>query len=206
VSPTRHLYAAIAVLLVLALSPCSAIALEPVRRQGWTLGLGLGVGHGSITPPTGPEFYAKDGAVAQISVARALSPRWRVGVSWHDWLTERGDEDLRVRRSMQTWVLAATWVPGNLDNAWSGFYLRAGAGIAQGRYLTAGADEHGEDIDQMATDQTGVAFHAGLGYEFAVSREVAVGTLLSANLASYDDELFDHGWFVPLSVSLNWSF
>jgi len=206
VSHARSVITTVALAAALLSLAQPAAALEPVRREGWSLGLALGLSHGSITPPSGPDFYAKDGAVAQIAVSRALSPRWRVGLAWHDWLTERGDADLRVRRSMQNVLLAATLVPGNLDNAWSGFYLRGGVGIAQGRYSTAGADEHGEDIDLLATDQTGVAFHAGVGYEFAISREVAVGTLLSANIASYDDELFDHGWFAPVSVSLNWSF
>jgi len=30
--------------------------------------------------------------------------------------------------------------------------------------------------------------------------------LLSGNYASYGDSLFDYGWSVPLSVTLNWSF
>jgi hypothetical protein len=192
--------------VALALLPRPAGALNPVHRDGWVLGLGVGLGQGNLTSADGSDFYAKDGAVAQVSVGRALSPRWRVGAVWHDWLTERGDEEQRIRRSMQTWVLAATLVPGNLENAWSGLYLRAGIGVAQGRYATVGVDEHGEDIDQVATDQTGVALHAGIGYELAVSRSVAAGVIVSGNIASYNDELLDHGWFLPLSVSLNWTF
>ncbi len=195
-----------AALALAAFAPAPACALEPVARKGWTLGLGLGLGHGEITPPSGSAFYAKDGATPGIVVLRALSPRWRVGIAWQDWLTERGDGGERIRRSMQTWTASATFVPGNLDNAWSGLYLRTGVGIASGRYSTAGSDEHGEDINLVATDQTGPALMAGVGYEFRVSPQFATGMLLSANYASYEDALFDRGWFVPLSLTLNWSF
>ena len=202
----RCILGVVAVGYACAFLPGTASALEPVRREGWTLGLGLGLGHGSISPPSGDDFYAKDGAVAQISVARAVSSRLRLGVTWHDWLTERGDEELRIRRTMQSWVLAGTWVPGDLENAWSGLYLRGGVGIAQGRYSTAGADEHGEDIDLLATDQTGVALLGTIGYEFAVAKHAAAGVSFTANVADYGDDLFDHGWFAPVSVTLNWTF
>ncbi|MGH7724980.1 MAG: hypothetical protein ACREOU_06080 [Candidatus Eiseniibacteriota bacterium] len=190
-----------------AVAPAPACALETVARKGWTLGLGLGLGHGEITPPApGEEFYAKDGATPGITIQRALSQRVRVGVAWQDWLTERGSGGERIRRSMQAWTATATFVPGNLENAWSGFYLRGGVGIASGRYSTADADEHGEDINLVATDQTGIAYTGGVGYEFHVSNDVAAGMLLTATYADYGDALFDHGWFVPLSVTVNWTF
>lgn len=192
--------------LALALLATPAAALEPVERQGWTIGLGLGLGHGEIESPEGETFYAKDGASHLIHVQRALHPRWRAGVAWQSWLTERGTEGLRIRRSMQYVNGTLTWVPGPLDNAWSGFYLRGGAGLAHGRSSTAEPDEHGEDINMIATEQTGFALHAGLGYEFRVAEHVAAGMLLSYNHGAYGDSLFDTGWSVPLSFTLNWSF
>ena len=205
----RHApFAAFVACASLVFAPAPARALEPVTRDGWTLGLGLGLGHGQIVSPEDDSFYAKDGAAHMILLQRGLSPRWRAGVTWQSWLTERsgGDGTLRVRRSMQTVTGNLTWVPGTLDNAWSGFYLRGGLGIAQGRHSTAEPDEHGEDINMIATDQTGVAFHGGVGYEFRVGSNIAAGMLLAGNYASYGDSLFDHGWSVPLSVTLNWSF
>lgn len=184
----------------------SAFALEPVTRGGWTMGLALGVGHGEIVPPTGDSFYAKDGASHTILVLRSLSDRTRAGVAWQTWLTERGDNGLRIRRSMQTITASGTFVPGSIDNAWSGFYLRGGVGIAQGRYSTAEQDEHGEDINLATKDQTGIAFQGGLGYEFHVTSNIATGMNVMANYAGYEDDLFDHGWYVPVSFTLNWSF
>jgi len=183
-----------------------ASALEPVTRGGWTMGLGLGVGHGEIVPPTGDSFYAKDGASHTIVILRSLSDRTRAGVAWQTWLTERGNGGQRIRRSMQTVTASATLVPGALDNAWSGFYLRGGVGIAQGRFSTADSDEHGEDINLQKKDQTGIAFQGGLGYEFHVTSTIATGMNVMANYAGYEDELFDHGWYVPVSFTLNWSF
>ena len=191
---------------LLALAPSHAFALEPVRHDRWTLGLGLGLGHGEITAPAGETFYAKDGASHTITVLRALSPRTRAGVVWQTWLTERSDAFLRVRRSMQTLTANFTLVPGSLDNAWSGFYLRAGGGIAQGRLYVAESDEHGEDLNPQKKDQTGVAFEGGVGYEFRVSSHVATGMNVMANYADYGDELYDHGWYVPVSFTLNWTF
>ena len=191
-------------LLAAAVSPSHA--LEPVTRDTWTIGLGLGLGHGEIVAPTGASFYAKDGASHTILVQHRLSDRTRAGVNWQTWLTERGLGGERIRRSMQTITLSATLVPGNLDNAWSGFYLRGGAGLAQGRFLTADADEHGEDINEQKKDQTGVAFQGGLGYEFHVTSHIATGMNVMANYASYEDELFDHGWYVPVSFTFNWTF
>ena len=201
----RPLYFALAGIL-LALAPSLAFALEPVRHDSWTLGLGLGLGHGEITDPAGGTFYAKDGASHTITVLRALSPRTRAGVVWQTWLTERSDAFLRVRRSMQTVTANFTLVPGSLDNAWSGFYVRGGAGIAQGRLYVAESDEHGEDLNPQKKDQTGFAFEGGLGYEFHVSNHVATGMNVMANYAGYKDELYDHGWYVPVSFTLNWMF
>src|SRR5262245_55766871 len=73
----------------LALAPRSAYALEPVTHDGWTVGLGLGLGHGQILSPEGESFYAKDGASHTIEVQHSLSPRTRAGVAWQSWLTER---------------------------------------------------------------------------------------------------------------------
>ena len=197
--------AAAALALAGAVSP--AQALEPVERDGWTLGLGLGLGHGEITPPEGESFYAKDGASHLIHVQRALHPRWRAGVAWQSWLTERsGENSLRIRRSMQYVTGTLTWVPGPLDNAWSGFYLRGGAGLAHGRWSTAEPDEHGEDINMIHKEQTGFALQGAVGYEFRVSSHVAAGMLLSYNHGAYSDSLFDTGWSAPISVTLNWSF
>ena len=81
-----------------------------------------------------------------------------------------------------------------------------GVGIAQGRYSTADSDEHGEDINLQKKDQTGIAFQGGLGYEFHVTSTIATGMNVMANYAGYEDELFDHGWYVPVSFTLNWSF
>jgi len=183
-----------------------ALALEPVTHGAWTMGLGLGVGHGEIVYPSGDSFYARDGASHTIVIQHALSDRTRAGVNWQTWLTERGLGGERIRRSMQTVTASATLVPGNLDNAWSGFYLRGGVGIAQGRYSTADSDEHGEDINLQKKDQTGIAFQGGLGYEFHVTSQIATGMNVMANYAGYEDELFDHGWYVPVSFTLNWSF
>jgi hypothetical protein len=210
VSVNGRKLAAAAAALVMALSGIAtpAHALEPVERDGWTLGLGLGLGHGEIVPPEGEgdSFYAKDGASHLIHIQRALHPRWRAGVLWQSWLTERGTEGLRIRRSMQYVDATVTWVPGPLDNAWSGFYLRGGAGLAHGRYSTAEPDEHGEDINMIATEQTGFALQGAIGYEFRVSSHVAAGMLFSYNHGAYGDSLFDTGWSAPLSVTLNWSF
>jgi hypothetical protein len=184
----------------------SAFALEPVTRGGWTMGLGLGVGHGEIVPPTGDSFYAKDGAshtivvLRSLSIARARASRGRRGSP------SAATGGQRIRRSMQTVTASATLVPGALDNAWSGFYLRGGVGIAQGRFSTADSDEHGEDINLQKKDQTGIAFQGGLGYEFHVTSTIATGMNVMANYAGYEDELFDHGWYVPVSFTLNWSF
>ena len=183
-----------------------ASALEPVRHDNWTLGLGLGLGHGEITGADASTFYAKDGASHTITVLKALSPRTRAGIVWQTWLTERSDASLRVRRSMQTVTANFTLVPGSLDNAWSGFYLRGGAGIAQGRLYTAESDEHGEDLNPQKKDQTGFALEGGLGYEFRVTQHIATGMNVMANYASYNDELYDHGWYLPVSFTLNWSF
>ena len=192
----------------LALAPVSAHALEPVTHEGWTVGLGLGLGHGRIFSPEGESFYAKDGASHTIEVQRSLSPRMRTGVVWQTWLTERsGDNGVqRVRRSMQTVTGSLTFVPGSLDNAWSGFWLRGGAGLAHGRHSTADPDEHGEDVNMVATDQTGLGLQAGAGYEFQVASHLAAGMSIVGNWASYDDAVFDHGWYAPLSLTLHWTF
>lgn len=192
--------------LIVACSWADARALEPVVHKPWTLGLGFGLGQGEITVVGEEPFKAADGATPQIVVLHSLSSRMRAGVTWQDWLTERGDGETRIRRSMQMLAATVLYRPGDLDNAWSGFYLRGGAGITTGRFATVEPDEHGEDFNQVATDQTGWGAQFGVGYEFQIATPFAAGMLLNANYAQYDDATYEKGWFVPLSFTLQWTF
>jgi len=200
-------------ILGLALCACAltalagpARALEPPLRKNWTLGIGFGMGSARIDQSDGGTFEASDGVSPRIVFQRKVSERWRAGLLWEAWLTERGDGETRIRRSMQTLTAAATFIPGNLNNAWAGLYVRGGAGIAIGRYSTADQDEHGEDINNVATDHSGFGANIGAGYDFHISRGFSAGTLASYDYASYDGPVFDNGWYRQVCLTFTWTY
>jgi len=197
-------------LIMLATKP--AFALEANDRHGWTVGLGLGYGPaklllGSALRDTTTKWIG--GVSTQLRVARSLSKHWAVGLEHKQWLDEQGFGTSKVRANLQNLALTATWFPGGDRSGGSGgIYLKAGAGWAHGRFTIFQNASGGVDTSsaEQHIDESGLGVLGGAGYEFRIARSLAVGADVSINYQSVKKDAFDHNWYVPIALGLNWYF
>jgi opacity protein-like surface antigen len=210
----------LAFLLALATVP-PASAGQPHARPGWMVGIGLGIGDGEFTDSEGTTVTADDGLTPQIRVGRMLGRHWQIGVEYQGWLTEVGAtlEDttetgvagLKLRRSLQNWLLAATWYPGDESSPWGGFYLKAGAGYALGGTAAVLLEEDPDtgEIEQdhgERFDESGLGLVFGLGYEFRLTSTFAAGLAVTANSQDIGEYFIDEASFGSAALVANWYF
>ncbi len=212
--------ASLVVLLILGTAP-AVEAGQSHARPGWMIGIGLGVGNGEFTDSEGTTASADDGLTPQIRCGRMLGRHWQVGVEYQGWLTEvgatleepteEGIAGLKLRRSLQNWLLAATWFPGDENSGWGGFYLKAGAGYALGGTAVVLLEEDpdtGEIEQEYGTriDESGLGLVFGLGYEFRVTTTFAAGLAITANGQSIGEYFIDEATFGSVALVANWYF
>lgn len=198
-------------LLACTLAASPAFALEKNDRHGWMAGLGVGYGPARLAlgPALGSETSEWIGGVsAQLRVARSLSPHWALGLEHKQWLDEQGFGTTKVRAGIQDLAATVTWFPGGEKSGSGGIYLKAGAGWAHGRFTVfenAGGGVDTSSVEQHL-DEGGLGLLAAGGYEFRVARSLGVATEVSVNYQSIKKQAYDHNWYVPIALGLNWYF
>lgn len=207
-------------LLALGMVP-RAEAGQPHARPGWMVGIGLGIGDGEFTDSEGTTATADNGLTPQMRCGRMLGRHWQIGIDYQGWLTEVGTTDLdtlgidadglKLRRSLQNWLLTATWFPGNEDSGWGGFYLKAGAGYALGGTALVLLEENPEtgEIEQEhgeRYDESGLGLVLGAGYEFRLTSTFAAGLAITANSQSIGEFFIDEATFGSAALVGNWYF
>jgi hypothetical protein len=193
-----------------------ALALKVYDRSGWMLGVSIGFGRGNFANADGSSSEYRDGIIPQYRLGRMLGRRFMINFELQDWLIEGGVIDSeegggdKARRSLQTWTLALAFYPGNPDNAWSGLYLRVGAGVGLAGTAIIELNEDLEQIDpeHSREDDWGLGLVGTVGYEFWVLRNVTTGVATSLNYVSISDpKIVDKaGFWAPISFNLNWYF
>ena len=111
---------------LLAMLAGDVLAVHPHTREGWLVGISYGYSRGDIEwgPIDGGAY--EGGATPQIRFGRMVSNHFAVGIEYHGWMREGGVVPLKLRSSLQSVMLAATWYPGRPDQTLGGFYLRGG--------------------------------------------------------------------------------
>lgn len=192
-----------------------AWAFKDHVRSGWLVGVGYGGGMGQFTPGPAPSpdparsDESERGAAPQMRVGRILSPRWMLGANYEGWLYERGDVNVKHRYSLQNIALAATFFPGDPQDASGGLFLRGGVGLGWGRYANVPLLEVAGEIEQehgTNTDESGLGLVFGVGYEFRVARHFAAGVAADVNYLMIDQDVFEDGLYIPVTLNLNWYF
>jgi opacity protein-like surface antigen len=186
-----------------------AWAFRDHTRTGWLVGIGYGGGAGQYTTGAGESIDTERGAAPQIRLGRTVARHWMLGANYEGWFHELGDVNEKQRYSLQNLALAATCYPGNPGDATGGLFLRGGAGLAWGRYAVVPLEEVDGVLTQMHgenTDETGLGFVLGVGYEFRVVEHCAVGLGASVNYVTIGKDIFDHGLYAPLAINVNWYF
>jgi opacity protein-like surface antigen len=194
-----------------------ACAFKDHTRPGWLVGVGYGGGPGQFdvgpaqpfNPERGDPGDQQRGASPQIRVGRMVARHWMLGVNYEGWFYERGDVNEKERFSLQNVTLAATFYPGNPQNATGGIFLRGGVGLGWGRYAIVPLVEVEGEIEQEhgdATDESGLGLVFGAGYEFRIAKHFAAGLAASVNYLSIGQDIFDDGVYVPVALNLSWYF
>lgn len=204
--------------LMACLQTGPASALKPHVREGWLVGLSYGYSQGNIDWANVDQGTYKGGVTPQIRFGRMLSRKLALGVEYHGWMLEKGGVilnlgepiPLKVRSSLQSVTLAATWYPGNPGSALEGFYVRGGTGYGWAGFTIVEIpidpeehvpieQEHGE-----RKDESGLGFNLQLGYEFRLSRTFAVGLGLGFDYLSINEEIYKSAYYFPIALTAAW--
>ena len=206
--------AKILVALALLLVTGEARALDTLGRdQGWTLGLGFGMGRADV------QYNATDGGRIEEELREGVNTEWRVGrmlnrhlalsFDYQGWLLEDGDLNLisaRLRQGLQIWGLGLSWYPGNPENAWGGLVLRGTVGPALANLAITVLDEDLLEVEEARLDEWGWGVSLVGGYEFFITDTVAIGPMLSLGYLGIEEDLMESGYWTTLTLLGSWYF
>ena len=180
-----------------------AAAASPHMRDGWQLGFAYGYSSGRLTLADGAEGEVRGGATPQIRLGHAVGRHFAFGAEYNGWMLEGGDAALKIRSSLQQVMLTGTWYPGNPQSISGGFYLRAGLGLGWASVaeveIVDQIQEHGVRIDE-----SGLGIATSLGYEFRIRSNAAAGLGVGFNHLSINKDVYESGWFTPITGTLAW--
>ncbi|MEN8005883.1 MAG: hypothetical protein ABFS42_02665 [Candidatus Krumholzibacteriota bacterium] len=208
---TSNLFMVLALtVMVLCLSAGPATARKTHVRDGWLVGLSYGYSQGHISWSGEPQGSYKGGAIPQIRFGRMVSSKLALGLEYHGWMLEQGIVPVKIRSSLQSATLAATWYPGGAGSAWEGFYLRGGAGYAWAGLSFVEIDEEPPEhvpLEQehgTRYDESGLGLNVQMGYEFRVSRSFAGGIGMGFDYLSIDKTIYKSSYYFPVTLTAVW--
>ena len=189
-----------------------ASALDTMGRQeqGWTLGLGFGMGRAHVAYFSGDrEESFREGVNTEWRLGKMLSPKLALTFDYQGWMIEGGDlteVNARYRQGLQVWGPGLTWYPGNPANAWGGMYFRMSGGFALANLAETALTEDLEEDDERRLDEWGWAIGGSAGYEFFVTNTVGIGPAVNFSYLHIKEELADQGRWLTLTILGSWYF
>jgi len=148
-------------------------------REGWQLGLDVGLGGGHVEyERSGQAFETDDdtpGSTVGMRVGYGFSESFALSLELRGWGRERDAYETNVGSSL----LLATFYPGG-----SGFFLYGGLGAAR---IETTVPETGADPDAVAFEKNGAMIALGLGYEWRLSRSFALALAVDARGGAVED-------------------
>ncbi len=192
-SQLRHL-----MLFIIAVSLLSSVARaaeHPNDRKGLVVGFNMGGANAVLEydrAGASVEREIEGGIGGAFRLGVGLSDSFVLGIEGHGITKKDGLEELEVASGLVT----LTWYPGG-----GGFFLRAGAGTAQATVklpYPTGANW---------VEREGDAGLLGIGYEWRLGRQFALGVALDAvgvefqDLPDFQDTVLGYG---SASLQLNW--
>jgi len=200
----------VVLILAVCLQTGWAEAGKPQTRDGWLVGLSYGYSAGHIAWSTETEGSYKGGATPQMRFGKMISKSVALGLDYHGWMLEKGEVPVKLRSSLQSVSLTATWYPGHGGSALDGFYLRGGGGFAWAGITFIEIDEEPQDHVPLSQehgtrfDETGLGLNFQAGYEFRVSKSFAAGLGLGFNYLSIGREFYDTAYYFPVTLTGIW--
>ena len=196
--------------LVFCMQVGPAAALKPHAREGWLVGLSYGYSQGHIDWAGENQGSYKGGAIPQMRFARMVSRNLALGLEYHGWMLEKGVVPVKLRSSLQSFTLAATWYPGQPGSPLEGFYVRGGAGYGWVGLTYVEIDEEPPEhvpLEQehgTRIDESGLGLNFQIGYEFRVSRTFAAGLGLGFDYLSIDKDIYKSSYYFPFTLTAVW--
>jgi len=188
---------ALTLVLLTALAATARAGDFPHERKGPVLGFNLGTGGGKfeferIGVEIDRELEGVFGGIGRIGYGVSNS----VIISLEGHLFDKSNSEVDVQGVMA--LVTVTWHPGG-----GGFFLRAGAGGGAANIKVIGAPAA---VDWSERESEG-AGSFGLGYEWRLGREFALGVALDGRAMTFEDlPLFEETVLGNgiVSVQLNW--
>lgn len=197
-------------LVVALLLPVGTALAAPHLRDGWVVGMSFGVGQAGATDSQGETVTADDGISAQMRFGKMIGQRALLGLEYEGWMIEKGDLDHKFRHSLQIWAVSLTFFPGQGTGNGSGFFLRAGSGVALGGRAKVELFEDPEEgiVQEHADreDEWGWGLLLGAGHEWRISSSMAVGLALNYDYLMIGETWYDTAWFGAATLNLGWYF
>jgi hypothetical protein len=191
------------VALLATLAPSPADALQFPERPDWVFGIGFGYGTGNLQNGDGTDSEYRGGAAPQVRLGRMLHPNWMVSANWESWLTEFGEEPLKLRRTLQNLALAVAWFPGSAGEPIHGLFVRAGAGMGWAGTGAKEAEEGGKQEKGERLDEWGVGVFGEVGYELWIARGITTGLMVNYNWFDIGERVVDRAHFTSVATFLN---
>jgi hypothetical protein len=156
-------------ILAILLAP-PALAQRP-HRSGWWGEFGAGPGLVRVACSGCNDVVSAQGPTSYIRIGGTASDHVLIGFEAFGLAQGRGS----TRARTATATVVALWFPGR-----HGLFFKSGVGVAWGQFTVPGA---GADTSQGA----GIGLTFGLGWDFAISRKVAVTTSFSTYVTALGD-------------------
>ena len=174
-----------AVLLPLAL-PAVAVSW-PNERNGWMIGLGVGGGSSGISA-NGQSSDRESGAAASVRTGYVFTPELAAGLETNVWTKDING----VTFTFSVAAAALTFYPGG-----QGFFARGGVG--------AGSVELETKVGSttITGSDSGLGLTGGLGYEWRVTRSLALAPQVDYGFASLNGYSVN---YVNGTLQANWYF
>ena len=222
-----YLRTLVCVLVVVgAAVPASALDTKGRVDQGWTLGIGFGMGRAHVDYLAGSVSEdLREGVNTEWRIGKMLTPKLALTFDYQGWMLEEGDLTryaARFRQGLQVWGLGLTWYPGNPETAWGGMYFRLSGGPALANLAITGVDVDdpiGSHGDQERLDEWGWGIGGSAGYEFFVTDTVGIGPALNFSYQSIQstdsdsklgqvigEQLTDQGRWLTVTLLGTWYF
>lgn len=197
--------------LALALVVSDARALEAFGRdQGWTLGIGIGMGRADVQYLGGDvKEKLREGVNTEWRLGKMLNRNFALTFDYQGWVLEDGDlssYSARFRQGLQIWGAGLAWYPGNPANGWGGTVFRLSSGAALANFAITVLDENLLESEEARLDEWGWGVNLSGGYEFFVTDTFAVGPMLNVGYLAIDEALVDRGTWVTVTVLGSWYF
>lgn len=207
----RHVFASLLAISLLAIASSPALALKPITREGWKVGVAYGPGRAEIKGSDSLDIGSLKGLAQSIRVGRMFRGRFLVGYEHQAWVREQGFHDLKVRAGTQLEALGVTTFLANPASAWGGLYVAVGGGRAHCRLtflepLAPGESAIGDTYEVVfKQDEFGWGGYGAVGYDMQITRSFAAGLMASYNYLDIGGSLYDTVHFTPIVANLNWS-